>query len=78
VWLNCIAAATLDPEPTQHVWTDFRKESRNQPHYYFRGYTETDRTGKLSPDCLARYQLQFAYDSRVVAMEKTYLIELVF
>jgi len=28
-----MAAATLEIEPTQHVWTDSRKESRNQPHY---------------------------------------------
>jgi hypothetical protein len=56
---------------------------------YISGYTETDPTGMLSPptvwrkqslfraDSLARYLLQCAMDSSVVAMDKTYLIELV-
>jgi len=55
---------------------------------YVRGYTVTDKTRMLSPrlygsnkvrlfraDSLARYLLQGACDSRVVAMDKMYLIE---
>jgi len=57
---------------------------------YVSGYAETDPTGMLSPptvwrqqsefffraDSLARH-LQCAWDSSVVAIDKTYLIELV-
>jgi len=75
---------TLETKPTQHVWTDSGRRSRNQPRYCLcQRLHETDPTvwpkqvGLFRADSLARHLLQFSCDSRVVAMDKTYLIELV-
>jgi hypothetical protein len=51
--------ATLEPELTQHITLDATRHSRQTPDkeakinhitVYYRGYTETDPSGTLSPN----------------------------
>ena len=88
-WLSLRLNWSLKPHNTT-VRTDSRQGSRNQKHYclcqrlkpirlgcYLPRLSGANKVSLFRVDSLARYLLQCAWDSSVVAMVKTYLIELV-
>ena len=78
----------MEPEPTQHnrleiLHTPDKEVKNNHITAYGSGYTEPDSTvwpnkiGLFRAESLARHLLQLAYNSRIRAVDKIYLIELV-